>query len=711
MMKALKIFQYHQNIFNKLIFISLAVLLLNQNCFAKPIQIFYPDLPKKINIFIDKKEIKKYYLILAEIISEKKLIGKEAQKIFNAKVVFNYFGQTKYLDAEIRLTGDWQDHVTTVNSSLKIKLLNGNIGNITSFKLLLPTTQDPALPHEATGRSEIFWSLLMEKLGFPSFHREITKVNLNGHEYNAIFQESPAKEFLERWSIKESPIIEFDERELWFMREFNDGNKSPSHISTKIINGSFLKNDTSLKIANEALFNPISQMDFHEYPDINVWNRDLYLFLNHKYASHGMFTHNLNFVYEHYYQIFYPLYKEGLVKIPKCNNILDESFINKNSNFIGIFESRIKSKINNNELCFLKKILNEIKNFKKKDNKRLEKPEKNLANIKMINNNEHRQTYFRIKNNNNHAEVCNFIHTSQDYCELIPFNIAKKYFKGDYDTKKIDSKIPYPIFFLESQKTKRNFRKLSSINANIISDTDENMFFYIDNDTLNLNIELKQNKKGNVILVGNFNPKIKIFLKDSRSIKHLNKNKDWIDNYITGCLTFLDSKFNGGEIIVENSKCEDSVNIIRSSGTINKIKIKNSFSDGADFDFSKLNIKDILVENSHNDCVDFSYGEYIISKATFVNCGDKAVSVGEKSKLKLKDFIINKTSIGIVSKDSSEVSILNGKINNNQNFCLGSYNKKQEFDGGYLEYSDISCDNKILYSDPRSKLLVLSNEK
>ena len=133
---------------------------------------------------------------------------------------------------------------------------------------------------------------------------------------------------------------------------------------------------------------------------------------------------------------------------PKCNNILDESFINKNSNFIGIFESRIKSKINNNELCFLKKILNEIKNFKKKDNKRLEKPEKNLANIKMINNNEHRQTYFRIKNNNNYAEVCNFIHTSQDYCELIPFNIAKKYFKGDYDTKKIDSKIPYPIFFL-----------------------------------------------------------------------------------------------------------------------------------------------------------------------------------------------------------------------------------------------------------------------
>ena len=176
-------------------------------------------------------------------------------------------------------------------------------------------------------------------------------------------------------------------------------------------------------------------------------------------------------------------------------------------------------------------------------------------------------------------------------------------------------------------------------------------------------------------------------------------------------MTFLDSKFSGGEITVESSKCEDSINIIRSSGFINKIKIRDSFSDGADFDFSKLDIKGITVENSGNDCADFSYGEYTVRNAIFINCGDKAVSVGEKSKLKLKDFKINKTSIGVVSKDSSNVSVANGQINNNQNYCLGSYNKKQEFNGGYLEYIDISCDNEILYSDPNSNLLALSNEK
>ena len=89
MIKVLKIFQYHQNIINKLIFISLAILLLNQNCFAKPVQIFYPDLPEKIDIFIDKNKIKKYYLLLAEIIAEKKIIGKEKKKNLKQKLFMN----------------------------------------------------------------------------------------------------------------------------------------------------------------------------------------------------------------------------------------------------------------------------------------------------------------------------------------------------------------------------------------------------------------------------------------------------------------------------------------------------------------------------------------------------------------------------------------------------------------------------------------------
>ena len=42
-------------------------------------------------------------------------------------------------------------------------------------------------------------------------------------------------------------------------------------------------------------------------------------------------------------------------------------------------------------------------------------------------------------------------------------------------------------------------------------------------------------------------------------------------------------------------------------------------------------MKKLEVKNSNNDCIDVSMGNYIIEKVIIENCGDKGVSVGEKS--------------------------------------------------------------------------------
>ena len=203
MKKKLKIFQFLQNFFKNLVILFFFIIFFNKPAISSPSQIYNVSLPKNIKIFIDKKDIKKYYFYLGRIVSDTKIITKNEKKFLDAKILFD----NKSYNAKIRIAGDWMDHVTTVNSSLKIKLLNGNIGNITDFKLMLLTTQDSALPHKATGRSEILWSLLMEQLGFPTTHREMVNVNLNGYKYKAIFQETPAKEFLERWGMKESQLL------------------------------------------------------------------------------------------------------------------------------------------------------------------------------------------------------------------------------------------------------------------------------------------------------------------------------------------------------------------------------------------------------------------------------------------------------------------------------------------------------------------------
>ena len=184
---------------------------------------------------------------------------------------------------------------------------------------------------------------------------------------------------------------------------------------------------------------------------------------------------------------------------------------------------------------------------------------------------------------------------------------------------------------------------------------------------------------------------------DPKMFKEVNKiNK--IPNYpidlngLTGCLSFIKVNFNNVEINSTNSSCEDSVNLIDVKGSINKIDISNSFSDGLDVDFSNIKIENINIFSSGNDCSDFSSGIYEINKFNLQNCGDKSLSVGEKSFLKLNRIISNNSNIGIASKDSSIVKLNEGFFSN-LNTCLSAYNKKQEFNGGYIYAKKIECKN------------------
>ena len=102
------------------------------------------------------------------------------------------------------------------------------------------------------------------------------------------------------------------------------------------------------------------------------------------------------------------------------------------------------------------------------------------------------------------------------------------------------------------------------------------------------------------------------------------------ENLLTGCTTFYNINFVDTFILSSNAFCEDNVNIMKSSGVIDKIILNNSSFDGLDLDFSKLEIKEIKIESSGNDCVDFSSGEYLIDKLNVEGCDDKGVSVGER---------------------------------------------------------------------------------
>ena len=140
----------------------------------------------------------------------------------------------------------------------------------------------------------------------------------------------------------------------------------------------------------------------------------------------------------------------------------------------------------------------------------------------------------------------------------------------------------------------------------------------------------------------------------------------------------------------------------RSKGSISNLSLKNSQFDLVDFDFSNIKINKAILNNSKNDCLDFSYGKYFIEEITASDCEDKALSVGEKSMLKINNFKGFQNNLDIAIKDSSLVVLKNFSSDktNNEN-CISIYKKKQEFDGGTLSLNKKEFDciiNKDLHS-------------
>jgi len=74
------------------------------------------------------------------------------------------------------------------------------------------------------------------------------------------------------------------------------------------------------------------------------------------------------------------------------------------------------------------------------------------------------------------------------------------------------------------------------------------------------------------------------------------------------------------------------------------------------------------------------------------DCKDKAISVGEKSKLTINIANISKANIGMAAKDSSVIDV-EDVTNNSVTTCFSAYNKKQEFQGGFIKVKKIECES------------------
>ena len=682
-------------------------------------------------------------------------ISDKYKKKFKAKVYLTYENTNEcHFDSLIRVSGDMWWHLGwskgTPITSINVELLDGHINNITRFKLLLPDSR--------YGSNEIFTSLIMKHLGFLSPRTFFTKAKINGFTNNYIFQEDLRKEFIENSSYKEGPILEGDER-------FTISLKDNEHLYTKKTNLSKLanksyakKNNLNLNASLEAVtnLNLLYLLNHNaEYPDEIEKNINLYLFSNYYFdniinkklletydaliyaldATHSLSLDDRRFYYDTIDRSLIPIYYDGKSKILEKQQILKDQDLTqfstteakngsdnaiaklKNVNKKNILQDLTKAGVKIDALSLDKLIL--------KINKRLllikkSKPKKisvsdDKSYFSKFNIEETRNKKLVFANNNLKEfyicdfkpEKCETIKTSRLEYSLYLANALNQDFT--LFNKKLN--IKNDLIFVHSNinyenlpyKLSENLVKLNQIR---IDDTfiQFNDFVDIKIDHLEKIISINQKNESGIVLfkngkLSNWN----IFFDGKKSNHSLSANKD--SQFLTGCLNIYNLSLDNVSFFIKDTNCEDAINFINSKGNIKTINVKNSLSDSIDMDFSNLKIKLINIENSLNDCLDLSYGKYEIKKLTVMNCGDKGVSVGEKSKLKINTLIAEQTNMAVVSKDSSIIFLDNSYITHSD-ICFAAYRKKQEFSGGKIFImKKNNCSLEKIYESKGSQII------
>tara|TARA_Y100000589_G_scaffold51221_1_gene42679 strand:- start:2529 stop:4850 length:2322 start_codon:yes stop_codon:yes gene_type:complete len=697
---------------------------------------------KKINqIELEIPESRRWYknMILAAISNSGGIIRDRYKKKFNG-FIFLKEDEIVYckIPIKVRISGDSKEHIIIdrdeIYSSIDIRLLEDNLNGIIKFKLFIPETR--------RGNSEIITATLLEELGFLSPRTKNIKVRINNKNLDMIFQEKAAKEMFENKRIRESAIVETNESLLWELRTKGLGRSFNSLLFPKILNSNWLsKSEINKKVSMDALH--ILSNAIHESWDNKIEEENSYSDLilsnyNHSNeiklssfriyviamgAFHSLINHNRRFYYDAFNNSLLPIYYDGNSKVINYSKLEFKNDLKQINSYNMLREISIQD-INNalNQLSLLK--VNRLKFLLDSRGVFLSEKEIDIIlnnisnNIEILKNNLTKLDYQNINwgrdplkkfvdINNNYGiafsedgQLFNMCNMKTSSCKFV--NLNSKDSENILSDKLNFEKINYFYYGKNYDFFRKN--KLIAYNK---KGTLRSIKDQINIETTGKTI-YKFNKEKKVINIKTFHPLDKFTFYESYlngwtinldAANHYKDKKILENRYdkslLTGILNIQDSILNAVDINIIGGKAEDSLNIVRSKGNINSIKVSNSYQDAVDLDFSNLKISKIDIKNAGNDCIDLSLGIYKIKEIKGFNCFDKGISVGEKATVFIDDIFVDSSNINVVSKDSSKLYIQKANFKN-YSICAAAYRKKQEFGGGFIELPIKTCTKEKL---------------
>jgi len=148
---------------------------------------------------------------------------------------------------------------------------------------------------------------------------------------------------------------------------------------------------------------------------------------------------------------------------------------------------------------------------------------------------------------------------------------------------------------------------------------------------------------------------------------------------LTGGVTFRKGEVSLTDTLFDGTTAEDALNLIRSSFSMRDTSFAQTSSDAFDCDFCTGSIIGGSMVDIGGDGVDVSGSEIDVVGMHFARVHDKAVSVGERSRLSASGLHIEHCGAGLASKDASHAEIADSTMEEIRHVALMAYAKKSEF--------------------------------
>jgi hypothetical protein len=630
--------------------------------------------------------------------------------------------------ADLRITGDWKDHLANDRrsghpmSSVAIKLEDEHLKHITRFKLLLPVTRN--------GDIEVLTTVVFRAFGFLAPETRMQAATVNGVTHLYLLQEVPAKEMIERASLRESLLLEGDERAIWQLVYGGEQNWAEHHGFALPDNASWIANPVARRISLDAmsmysrLYLPYlgsGRLNFTAPEDLlaaNHFIRDesLFVLLTHLMgATHALRPHNRKFYYDPMYRQFRPIYYDGNARpfaeplavdpahfrpadIERVRAMFSDPALRS-----AIFEAyRARGgRIAEREVNALFNLIVDTVGRWSSDAvdpgrevaERRFPPTWNLQqHLRRLNLDA--QSFVGYNVGAGAYQRCTARTGSGLECADLDAAALMDVFRAPLDED------AFPVPMIGAFRAGEDGVLTLGFAGNGVRTIDdpppgeyaarpgETLWFRFSPEAsaapgspvYRLTTGSDGRASGRFVFSGFVPPALTVSVTSAGT---LDNTVRYDGALLTSCLTFVDAELDGVSIESTAAPCEDGVNFLRVFGSVASLSVEGAAADAIDADFSTLLMNEVSVADAGNDCIDLSMGRYRVGAFTGRGCGDKGISVGEGALAEVARYTVSGALSGAVVKDGAELRLGEGKLDASD-YCFQAYRKKQEFGGGVL---------------------------